>query len=73
MFIGEDERAVLDQATEFYGKDKRIVFDDESEEGRLVMSGSFGNAPIVLHRDPDVLDTWFSSALWPFEIGRAHV
>ena len=19
-----------------------------------------------IHRDPDVLDTWFSSALWPF-------
>ncbi len=22
--------------------------------------------PILLQRDPDVLDTWFSSALWPF-------
>ena len=25
-----------------------------------------GNALIPLTRDPDVLDTWFSSALWPF-------
>jgi valyl-tRNA synthetase len=22
--------------------------------------------PVALHQDPDVLDTWFSSALWPF-------
>jgi valyl-tRNA synthetase len=24
-----------------------------------------GHTPIVLYRDPDVLDTWFSSGLWP--------
>jgi valyl-tRNA synthetase len=33
----------------------------ESEPGACVECGS-----IELERDPDVLDTWFSSALWPF-------
>src|SRR5262249_841880 len=29
-------------------------------------SGCAGCASTELRRDPDVLDTWFSSALWPF-------
>jgi valyl-tRNA synthetase len=33
----------------------------------LPMQGQgMGRGGIVLSRDPDVLDTWFSSALWPF-------
>jgi len=32
--------------------------------GESVSSGRMG--PIPIFRDPDVLDTWFSSALWPF-------
>ena len=32
------------------------------EAGAQVQAG----AGVVLSRDPDVLDTWFSSALWPF-------
>ena len=44
--------------------------DDRSEPmptGRVITSGN-GNDKIVrvdLSRDPDVLDTWFSSGLWP--------
>jgi valyl-tRNA synthetase len=34
----------------------------ESEEGAQAQAGE----GIALRRDPDVLDTWFSSALWPF-------
>jgi len=30
------------------------------------MNGVFNGGPIPIWRDPDVLDTWFSSALWPF-------
>jgi valyl-tRNA synthetase len=35
--------------------------DDSEMDPRLS-----GDDEIVLERDPDVLDTWFSSALWPF-------
>jgi valyl-tRNA synthetase len=31
-----------------------------------VKTGRGGNAGLTLTRDEDVLDTWFSSALWPF-------
>ncbi|MGB5078748.1 MAG: valine--tRNA ligase [Sphingorhabdus sp.] len=34
----------------------------EDEAGALELAG----AGVELTRDPDVLDTWFSSALWPF-------
>jgi valyl-tRNA synthetase len=34
----------------------------EDEAGALALAGD----GTVLHQDPDVLDTWFSSALWPF-------
>ncbi|MEO1490810.1 MAG: valine--tRNA ligase [Pseudomonadota bacterium] len=40
------------------GQDIRL---DNPEVVRLM-----GGQPVVLDRDPDVLDTWFSSALWPF-------
>jgi len=38
------------------------VFVAEDEEAARALAGA-GKA---LRRDPDVLDTWFSSALWPF-------
>jgi len=38
------------------------IFVAESEEEAQAEAG----AGVKLERDPDVLDTWFSSALWPF-------
>ncbi|WP_343527104.1 valine--tRNA ligase [Sphingomonas sp.] len=38
------------------------VFVAESEEEAQAQAGE----GVTLTRDPDVLDTWFSSALWPF-------
>ncbi|RVU05369.1 valine--tRNA ligase [Novosphingobium umbonatum] len=38
------------------------VFVAETEEAAQALAG----AGVELSRDPDVLDTWFSSALWPF-------
>ncbi len=38
------------------------IFVAESEEDAQKQAG----AGVKLARDPDVLDTWFSSALWPF-------
>ncbi|MGU3537768.1 valine--tRNA ligase [Methylobacterium sp. A54F] len=36
------------------------------EAGALAQARAARGAGVVLTRDPDVLDTWFSSALWPF-------
>lgn len=45
----------------WYAEDGRI-FVAETEEEAQAEAG----AGVALTRDPDVLDTWFSSALWPF-------
>ncbi|WP_338425731.1 valine--tRNA ligase [Sphingopyxis kveilinensis] len=45
----------------WYAEDGRI-FVAETEEEAQAEAG----AGVALSRDPDVLDTWFSSALWPF-------
>ena len=42
--------------------DDGSVFVAETEEEAQAQAG----AGVALSRDPDVLDTWFSSALWPF-------
>ena len=49
------------QIPAWYGPDGTI-YVAESEEEAQAQAG----AGVPLTRDPDVLDTWFSSALWPF-------
>jgi len=43
-----------------------VIVAESDEEARHIARERFGGAP--LRRDPDTLDTWFSSALWPFAI-----
>ncbi|MFQ3622798.1 MAG: valine--tRNA ligase, partial [Acetobacteraceae bacterium] len=53
------------QIPAWYGPDGAIfVAHDEAEAHRLAAE-AYGRQ-VALERDPDVLDTWFSSALWPF-------
>ncbi len=49
------------QIPAWYGPDG-TVFVEESEEAAQAAAGT----GVKLTRDEDVLDTWFSSALWPF-------
>jgi valyl-tRNA synthetase len=49
------------QIPAWYGSDGKI-YVEESEEAAQKTAG----ANVKLTRDEDVLDTWFSSALWPF-------
>jgi valyl-tRNA synthetase len=53
------------QIPAWYGPDHAIfVAYDEAEAAELARE-HYGE-PAMLRRDEDVLDTWFSSALWPF-------
>jgi valyl-tRNA synthetase len=53
------------QIPAWYGPDGEIfVAMDEAEAQRL--ADAHYDKPAEIVRDPDVLDTWFSSALWPF-------
>jgi len=49
------------QIPAWYGPDGEIFVAKSEEEAKALA----GNG-VELTRDPDVLDTWFSSALWPF-------
>jgi valyl-tRNA synthetase len=69
MFVAETEDEALAQAREAYaafgleiaiGKD----FEDAQQSYKDITNKE--TKTLKLWRDPDVLDTWFSSALWPF-------
>ncbi|EWY42242.1 valyl-tRNA synthetase [Skermanella stibiiresistens SB22] len=53
------------QIPAWYGPDG-AVFVEETEDAAKAAAEAHYGAPTDLTRDPDVLDTWFSSALWPF-------
>ena len=42
------------------------IFVEETEEAAYAAARAQFGADVVLTQDEDVLDTWFSSALWPF-------
>jgi valyl-tRNA synthetase len=53
------------QIPAWYGPDGEC-FVAESEAGAQALALAHYGGPVELKRDDDVLDTWFSSALWPF-------
>ncbi|WP_448664430.1 valine--tRNA ligase [Sphingomonas sp. CJ20] len=63
-FVGETASGVIAQAAEYYGcsPDTIRLVDSQQE----IVDHMWDKRWIWLHRDSDVLDTWFSSALWPF-------
>ncbi len=67
-FVAESEVEAISQAEAFY----RQHWDLEGKEFNVVVGSEAGinvnaaSVTVSIRRDPDVLDTWFSSALWPF-------
>jgi len=53
------------QIPAWYGPDKKIFVAINEEEAKADAKKHY-NKDVELSRDPDVLDTWFSSGLWPF-------
>ena len=53
------------QIPAWYGPDKKI-FVALNEKEAILKAKKFYKKNVKLIRDPDVLDTWFSSGLWPF-------
>ncbi len=75
IFCGANEVEIAAQARAYYGDGIDIGFEAEeaasdlaNSDWKTLGSGHDANDPIkkvFLTRDPDVLDTWFSSGLWP--------
>ncbi|MFT3671751.1 valine--tRNA ligase [Aestuariivirga sp.] len=53
------------QIPAWYGPDGKY-FVEETEQAALSAATAHYGKVVTLRRDEDVLDTWFSSALWPF-------
>ena len=70
VFCAESEAAAFEQMKAYYGDEYEISFFDIGEETpaahyqKCLDEGRSHAVPV--YHDPDVLDTWFSSALWSF-------
>jgi valyl-tRNA synthetase len=64
IFVAETEAEAKKLALSYYGEEVLVEEDFVTAVNRAVLN-SIDPAPRIW-RDPDVLDTWFSSALWPF-------
>jgi valyl-tRNA synthetase len=53
------------QIPAWYGPDGAIFVEMSEDEAAAAAARHYGK-PVPLRRDEDVLDTWFSSGLWPF-------
>ena len=49
----------------WYGPDDHIFVEEDDAAAQAAAQAHYGKA-VELRRDEDVLDTWFSSGLWPF-------
>lgn len=65
FFVAFGEEEALAQAQAYYGARAVKVVATEAE-ARAHRASADNEAEVAIWRDPDVLDTWFSSALWPF-------
>ncbi len=61
IFVAATEEEALAQARTYYECDVEIVGSFEE-----MVTKRYPKPTMGIWRDPDVLDTWFSSALWPF-------
>ncbi len=61
-FVTYTEDQAVQEAAQYYESADIVVVANEDEALELIRQPS----KIPIWRDPDVLDTWFSSALWPF-------
>jgi valyl-tRNA synthetase len=65
-FVAENEKQALEQASEHYRGKARVVLDEREAVNFVGEQIGRADKTYPIWRDEDVLDTWFSSALWPF-------
>ena len=75
VFVAENETELLQKVRDYYGDPSGELFIHDTMDAYLEWDSALtsGVSEELLHRDKihlyreeDVLDTWFSSALWPF-------
>jgi len=67
IFVGKSQEDALAKAGEYYPEHAYEVADKQTAMRELLENAASGPGKgFPVWRDEDVLDTWFSSALWPF-------
>ena len=70
IFVADNFDDALIKASEFYGNcaANAVLIGKEATDSKKWRNQTFDEdgQNVMLLRDPDVLDTWFSSGLWPF-------
>ena len=69
LFVAETEESAIAAARAYYDEPVRVAADDESffwKGDPQSSADKLSTGAVTIWRDQDVLDTWFSSALWPF-------
>nr|WP_111299949.1 valine--tRNA ligase [Paracoccus saliphilus] len=65
QFCAQNAEAARLQAEAFYGR-QVVVVENRAQAADLFLDAFEGkDQPLPIYRDPDVMDTWFSSGLWP--------
>ena len=67
-FVFETEEEAVAEAQKYYGREVRVV-EDFGRAAKIIFDAMMNGTRldyVPIARDTDVLDTWFSSALWPF-------
>jgi valyl-tRNA synthetase len=68
IFVSESAESAVALAEKHYGRPIKIISATPSDDHELMSlaEAAFNGGAFPIWRDEDVLDTWFSSALWPF-------
>ncbi len=66
QFCAMSEAEALEKARAYYGDRWRVAVASADEQRKFSIGEGPDDRIVWIKRDPDVLDTWFSSALWPF-------
>lgn len=66
IFVAEDAESALAEASAYYGSDVTISIAPDVVIEAVSRDDSGSIRSVALVQDSDVLDTWFSSGLWPF-------
>ena len=65
-FCSSSDEQALAEAKSYYGAAVDVqIANTTNEEGAFRYGVKDGKKFVAIRRDPDVLDTWFSSGLWP--------
>jgi valyl-tRNA synthetase len=64
VFVGESDQEALELARKYYDVSDVMVAENDTQALNHIDHAK--GTKFAIWRDEDVLDTWFSSALWPF-------